>query len=151
MEAHPPVDVPDVIGRRIGAALIDLALMLLLFVVLGIALGEGESSDSGASVSLEGGEFVLFLALMLLYYFATEAAWGGQTVGKRLLGLRVAARDGGRASPGKIAARTALRLIDVLPVLYLLGFVVMLATSAHQRVGDAVAGTVVVRADKVRA
>ena len=140
-----PRDPAEVIGRRIAAGAIDLVLMFVLFLVLGIALGEGESSDGNLSVTLEDGEFLLFLALMLLYYFATEAGWGGQTVGKRLLGLRVAARDGGTPSTGQVAGRTALRLLDVLPALYLLGFIVMLVTPAKQRIGDLAAGTVVTR------
>ena len=134
------------LGRRIGAALIDLALMFVLFLVTGIALGEGESGENGVSVSLEGAEFVLFLALMLLYYFAAELRWG-QTVGKRVLGLRVSARDGSEPSAGQVAARTALRLVDILPALYLLGFIVMLVSSAHQRIGDLAAGTVVLRSE----
>ncbi len=138
-------DPAEVIGRRIGAALIDLALMFVLFIVLGIALGEGENSDGNLSVSLEGGEFVLFLALMLAYYFGTEAAWA-RTLGKRLLGLKVVRLDGSPAGAGRIAARTGLRLIDMLPALYLLGVIVMLATRWKQRIGDLAAGTVVTAA-----
>jgi uncharacterized RDD family membrane protein YckC len=138
-------DPADVVGRRIGAALIDVALMVLLFILLGIALGEGEASDDGASVSLEGGGAVLFFVLMLGYYFATEAAWG-QTLGKRLLGLKVVRADGSTAGPGPVAGRTLLRVVDILPALYLLGLIVMLATQRKQRIGDLAAGTVVATA-----
>ncbi len=138
-------DPAEVVGRRIGAALIDVLLMFLLFVIVGLALGEGESSDGNASITLENGEFLLYLALMLLYYFATEAAWG-QTVGKRLLGLTVVSADGSPAGAGAIAVRTLLRLVDTLPFLYLLGLIVMLLTERKQRIGDLAAGTVVVAA-----
>lgn len=137
-------DPTEVVGRRIGAALIDIALMALLFVVLGLALGEGETSDGNASITLEGGSFVLYLGLMLLYYFATEAT-SGQTLGKRLLGVRVVRADGSPAGAGAIAGRTALRLIDLLPAFYLLGLGVMLATKRKQRIGDLAVGTVVTR------
>jgi uncharacterized RDD family membrane protein YckC len=139
-------DPTEVVGRRIGAALIDILLMFLLFIVLGIVLGEGEISDGNASVSLEDGEFVLFLALVLLYYFATEAAWG-QTLGKKLLGLKVVRTDGSPARAGPVAGRTALRLIDMLPAMYLLGFIVMIATPWKQRIGDLAAKTTVTRAN----
>jgi uncharacterized RDD family membrane protein YckC len=131
----PPADPAEVVGRRIGAALLDLVLMGILFVIVGLALGEGESSDGNASINLEGGSALLYFALVLLYYFATEAAWG-QTAGKRLPGA------------GKVAVRTLLRIVDGFPFMYLLGLIVMLATPGKQRVGDLAAGTVVVRADQ---
>lgn len=137
-------DPTEVLGRRIGAALLDIALMAVLFVVLGLALGEGETSDGNASITLEGGSFLLFLGLMLLYYFATEVA-SGQTLGKRALGIRVVRTDGSPASAGAIAGRTALRLIDQLPAFYLLGLIVALVTKRKQRIGDLAAGTVVSR------
>jgi uncharacterized RDD family membrane protein YckC len=140
-------DPAEVVGRRIGAALIDILLMALLFVLVGLALGEGESSDGGGSITLEGGSLLVYLALMLLYYFATEAT-SGQTVGKRLLGIRVVRADGAPAGAGPIAGRTALRLIDGLPTLYLLGLIVMLATKRKQRIGDLAAGTVVIAAPR---
>ena len=140
------VDQPEVIGRRIGAALVDLVVLSVVFVALGLALGEGESSGSNASITLEGAEALLYLALVLLYYFATEAITG-RTLGKALLGLRVATPDGGRAGPGRVAVRTVLRLVDGLPFLYLVGFVCMLATGERrQRLGDLAAGTRVMRA-----
>ena len=113
MEAGRPTagDPPtsEVVGRRIGAALIDIALMAALFVVVGLALGAGKTSDREASIVLEGGETLIYLALVLLYYFATEAR-SGQTLGKRVLGLRVVRRDGSAADTGAIAARTLLRV-----------------------------------------
>ncbi len=135
-------DPAEVIGRRIGAALLDVALMAVVFVVLGLVLGVGESSDGKASIRLEGTDALIYFALVLLYYFATEAA-SAQTLGKRLLGLRVVGRDGSRAGAGAIAVRTVLRVVDALPLLYLLGLIVMLATPAKQRIGDLAAGTLV--------
>jgi uncharacterized RDD family membrane protein YckC len=67
-----------------------------------------------------GGGGAGFVALALLYYFALEAVTG-QTVGKRLLGLRVS-RRGERASVGAVAGRTLLRVVDWLRLLYLVGF-----------------------------
>jgi uncharacterized RDD family membrane protein YckC len=138
-------DQPDVIGRRIGAGLLDVVALGLIFVGLGLALGEGETGDGTASITLEGAEALLYFALVLLYYFAGELAIG-RTPGKALLGLRVVRRDGERAGAGRIALRTLLRAVDVLPFLYLLGFVLMLATGRRRaRLGDLAAGTAVVR------
>ncbi len=135
----------DVLGRRVAAAAIDFALLLMVFIVLGIAIGDSSSGDGEASVNLNGGPFLLYLALVLLYYFITEATLGG-TLGKRLLGLRVVRLDGGPAGTGAVAVRTLMRLIDSLPFLYLIGFISMLATGARrQRLGDLVAKTTVAR------
>lgn len=138
-------DPAEVVGRRIGAALLDILVLAVVFVVLGLALGEGETTDGGAEITLETGGTLLYLAIVLGYYFATEAAWG-QTLGKKALGLTVVTTDGAPAGVGAVALRTVLRLIDSLPFLYLLGFIVMLATKRKQRLGDLAAGTTVTRA-----
>ncbi len=135
----------DVLGRRISAALIDLVLLTVLFIVLGLTIGESSTEGGSASVNLSGAGTALYVALVLLYYFAFEAAIG-QTIGKRLLGLRVVRVDGSRPSAAAIAVRTLLRIVDGLPFLYLVGFITMLATGTRrQRLGDLAAGTRVVR------
>ncbi len=137
----------EVVGRRIGAGLLDVILLAVLFVVLALLIGDSTSSGSSASVRLGGGGTLLFLALTLLYYFVLEAR-GGQTLGKRALGIRVVRRaDGAAASTGEVAVRTVLRLVDALPFLYLVGLVTILATGRRaQRLGDLAAGTTVVSA-----
>ena len=141
------MDRTDVLGRRIGAALIDIALMALLFVVLALLIGDSSSDDGSVSLNLNGAPAFLYFALVLLYYGVTEAT-SGQTIGKRLLGIRVARIDGSRAGGGPVAARTVLRLVDALPILYLVGFISVLATGQRrQRLGDLAAGTTVVAAD----
>jgi uncharacterized RDD family membrane protein YckC len=139
-------DPNEVLGRRIAAALVDILLMAILFVVLGLLIGDSETDDGSASINLEGGAAVLYFALVLLYYGVTEATTG-QTLGKRLLGVRVVKVDGSRPSAGAIAGRTLLRIVDGIPFAYLLGFVVVLATGRRrQRIGDLAAGTTVVAA-----
>lgn len=134
------------LGRRIGAALLDIVLLAFLFAAVGVALGEGEAEGSNASITLEGAGALLYFGIVLLYYFVSEAI-SGQTLGKRLLGLRVVRVDGRPAGAGPVAVRTLLRIVDSLPFMYLLGLVVILATgSRRQRLGDLAAGTVVTRA-----
>jgi uncharacterized RDD family membrane protein YckC len=137
----------EVVGRRIGAGLLDVILLGVLFVVLALLIGDSESSGSSASVRLGGGGTLLFMALSLLYYFGQEAR-DGRTLGKRALGIRVVrAADGAAPSAGEVAVRTVLRLVDALPFLYLVGVIAILATGSRaQRIGDLAAGTTVVRA-----
>jgi uncharacterized RDD family membrane protein YckC len=117
-------------NRRVGAALIDIAIMLPFLAVLYVLAG-----DSPAYPALAA-------AWALFYYFASESG-AGQTLGKHLLGLRVVRSDGRPADMGAIAVRTALRLVDSL-FGYLLGLLVMLRTGERrQRIGDLAARTVV--------
>ena len=145
-----PVSAPapartDVLGRRIGAGLVDLLVVVALFAVLAILLGDTRAEDGNASASLNGLPALLFFVLTLAYYGVPEALTG-RTLGKALFGLRVATPDGGRASTGQIAGRTALRIIDGI-FFYLVGLICVLATrEKRQRIGDLAAGTTVVRA-----
>jgi uncharacterized RDD family membrane protein YckC len=135
-----PADLQDLLWPRISAALIDLAVLLGPFLVLSVATG-GASWDQGASFTLDGWAAILFLALVLGYYFGLEAPFG-QTVGKYLLGLRVVRPDGTRPSTSAITGRTLLRIVDWLPLLYLVGFITMMATGTRrQRLGDLAART----------
>jgi uncharacterized RDD family membrane protein YckC len=145
-----PAGGGDLLGLRIGAALIDLALLFGLFVVLSAAIGEASVRD-GFSFSLNGiVDAALYVGLVLVYYFALEATIG-QTVGKLLTGLRVVSADGDRPSVGAVAIRTVVRVVDWLPLLYLVGFLTMLATGVRrQRLGDLAAGTGITRAAPIR-
>ena len=144
--ATPRHDPDDVFGRRIGAALIDLLLLFVLMLLVGLVFGEGEADGGEVSVTLEGVSAVVWFTLVLLYYFALEAQ-SGQTLGKRMLGVRVVRADGRGASTGEIAVRTLLRIVDALPFFYLVGFITALVTGKRrQRLGDLAAKTLVVRA-----
>lgn len=140
--------VEDVTGPRIAAALIDVVLLGIVFVVLSLLFGEseGDTGDGGASfeLGLTGLPALLFFALTMAYYIVLESQ-NGQTLGKRIMKLRVVAIDG-QLSLGKVVIRTLLRIVDALPFLYLVGFVIMLISKRKQRLGDMAAGTLVVRA-----
>jgi uncharacterized RDD family membrane protein YckC len=132
-------------GRRVVAALIDLVVVVALLTVAALAFGHAHASGGSASVSVHGVGALVWFAATFAYYLVTEATLGG-TLGKLLLGIRVTRVDGGAPSWGQIAGRTALRVVDILPALYLVGFIVALASGPRQqRVGDHAAGTVVVR------
>jgi uncharacterized RDD family membrane protein YckC len=140
-------DRTDVLGRRVAAGFLDLIVLLVVFVVMGLLIGDSQSGDGGASVNLEGWDAVLFFVLVLLYYGIQEGANGNTTLGKRALGLRVEADNGEAPTGGQVTGRTLLRIIDGLPLFYLLGFITVLATGKRQkRLGDLAAGTRVVRA-----
>ena len=139
---------PADIARRILAAVIDIAVIIVAFVFYSMVFGETTSaSDDGSTgftVNLEGNALLGFLVLAFLYFFALEAMFG-KTLGKLLTGLRVVALDNGYLPP-KVLLRTLCRLVDGLPAFYLIGFIVMLTNKNRQRIGDLAGGTVVTRA-----
>jgi hypothetical protein len=91
---------------------------------------------------------LLYLAACLLYFFLLELHTG-QTVGKRLAGLRVVRIDGRPVDVMGIGARNGLRLIDGLPGLPLLGALSMTLTGERRRrIGDLAGRTMVVEADE---
>jgi uncharacterized RDD family membrane protein YckC len=79
------------------------------------------------------------------YRMATEWFWRGQTVGKRLLRLRVVDAAGLRLHPSQIVIRNLLRAVDFLPACYVVGGVACLLSQRSQRLGDLAANTIVIR------
>lgn len=100
-------------------------------------------ADLGEAVST----FLLFL-LNLLYGILLEWFWRGQTVGKRVCRLRVMDEQGLRLRFSRVAMRNLLRLVDILPFFYLTGAVAAFCSRNSQRLGDKLAGTVVVRVEQ---
>jgi hypothetical protein len=82
------------------------------------------------------------------YYAVLEGLFGA-TVGKRLAGLRVTDLEGRRIGWQAAILRNVARLIDALPLLYLLGGILTLSSRQHQRLGDRFAGTLVVPASAI--
>jgi uncharacterized RDD family membrane protein YckC len=140
-------DPTEVVGRRIGALLLDSILLGVVFVVLGIITGGAKSGDNSASVNLGGGPFVLFLAITLAYFVLCEGT-SGQTLGKRALSIRVVSEQGSKAGWGQVTARNVLRVIDSLPAFYIVGLITVLITGRgrHERIGDIAGHTRVVHA-----
>ena len=73
-----------------------------------------------------------------------ETRWGGQTPGKRLLGIAVLNDDGTPLRWTGALTRNLLRAADFLPFFYGVGLLTMLANRDFKRLGDLAAGTVVV-------
>ncbi|MFL5234435.1 MAG: RDD family protein [Sphingomicrobium sp.] len=158
-------------GSRAGAFMIDALIMIVLLVVVTILLiliaGKGDGT----------GEFLI--VLWLIGFFVLRNCWfslfemgsRGATPGKRIMGLRVVARDGARLNGAAVIARNAMREIEVFLPLSFLGqqtaagtadtFLTLFALTwsgiflffplfnrDRLRVGDLVAGTWVVNAGK---
>jgi uncharacterized RDD family membrane protein YckC len=138
------------LARRIKAALIDMLLLALAFGFIAAVSGGIHSTTTSANgttsvqagASVHGGAALLFFLALFAYYAGCELRWG-QTPGKRLMRLRVLTLDGRPPTTRAVLIRTAARLIDVLPVFYLVGLIALLLGSEDQRIGDRLAGTTV--------
>jgi uncharacterized RDD family membrane protein YckC len=88
---------------------------------------------------------LLSFAISVGYGIMAEWYWRGQTIGKRLLRLRVVDAHGLKVQFSQIVIRNLLRPIDMLPAFYMVGGIACLVTRKCQRLGDVAANTVVVR------
>jgi len=126
---------------RGGAVLIDWGVIAAAWSIIAIPIGilGLVSADIAGLV-----QAVVFFVLSQGYRIAAEWRWHGQTLGKRLLRLRVVDAQGLRLTVPQIVLRNLLRFVDALPAFYLVGGLAALVSARSQRLGDLAAGTLVV-------
>jgi uncharacterized RDD family membrane protein YckC len=142
------------IGSRFVAALLDMLFVGVIFfieiIVLAMIGAAAAAVPASSRLDKEAGKwfiaFMIFINFVIFWgYFALfEAYWKGQTPGKRVMKLRVIKDSGRQITFFEALARNLLRVIDYLPGLYLVGVITMLCNKRNQRLGDLVAGTIVV-------
>jgi uncharacterized RDD family membrane protein YckC len=135
------------IGSRFLALAYDTLIQILLglgilviMVVVGMAMPD--SAKTG----------IWFLALIVLTYFLLyfgyfaifEILWNGQTPGKKKEGLRVIKDSGRPITAAESVGRNLMRIVDQLPAFYAVGIGSVLLSRQNKRLGDFVAGTIVV-------
>jgi len=135
------------LGSRFVALLADT---LLQGAALGLLIVALVVADTGG-FAFEAIVALAVFALLFVYPVAFELAAGGRTPGKRWSSLRVVCDDGSPLTFRSSALRNVLRLVDILPGLYLVGAIAIFATRANQRLGDLAAGTLVVREPRASA
>lgn len=109
-------------------------------VVLGALLALTRRWEAGR----RGAALLVGSAVGATAYHVVLEGSRGQTVGKRSVGIAVVGVDGEPCGYRVAAVRTAARVVDFLPVGYLLGLLSIRVTRRRQRIGDLAAGTVVV-------
>lgn len=156
-DEHYTIDTPENIefryavagiGSRFLAALIDTLLIIVLQIVLSIMYAVVINNiplNSAAESVLTGIVIVVSFVFFWGYYLFFELAWNGQSPGKRAVRLRVV-RHGGRPITFVASAiRNLIRIVDLLPFLYVLGLLTMFIDRRTRRLGDLAAGTLVVK------
>ncbi|MCP3104993.1 RDD family protein [Myxococcus sp. K15C18031901] len=141
------------IGYRCLAWLVDAALLFFFWVVAYFAftllvsdvLGVFQGLSSLGRTLLVVGVF----ATQWLYWTVGEVFFHGQTLGKRALRIRVVRVDGSPVGLFESAVRNLCRAVDFMPVGYAAGCLAMLLTPQHRRLGDLLAGTLLVRDERI--
>jgi uncharacterized RDD family membrane protein YckC len=129
------------VTRALAWAVDAAAIAVLSGMVSKIGQGIGSvSADFAGAFSV-----ILYFVISVGYGIVLEWRWRGQTLGKRVMGLRVIDAQGLRLQLPQIALRNFLRFVDALPLVYLVGGITALVTRKGQRLGDLAANTIVAR------
>jgi uncharacterized RDD family membrane protein YckC len=138
------------VNWRFNAVFIDAILIAIIYSVAAVILTmpmtllDPAQTNDGITSIYSGAILLLFLLIWPLYYFIFEAIWGA-TPGKMLSLLRVIRKDGGKIHWWQAAIRALVSIIEYNP----LGAIVIWSTPLKQRIGDLLAGTLVVNREKL--
>jgi uncharacterized RDD family membrane protein YckC len=126
---------------RAAAFVVDLGVVSATWSIVALAVGLLGiiSADFAGMVGA-----IAYFLISQGYGIATEWLWRGQTVGKRVMRLRVIDARGLRLSFAQIVLRNLLRFVDGLPLFYLVGGAASLLNARAQRLGDLAADTLVI-------
>jgi uncharacterized RDD family membrane protein YckC len=140
------------LGSRIIAGIVDYIIVGIVAAILFFAIFTPWMMISRPRLGMMagfgwgwfGGMFLIQFVLWLMYFSYFEGT-SGQTIGKRIVHVKVTKEDGLRCDLGSALVRNILRIIDHLPFLYILGIILIAVTNKKQRLGDMLARTIVVK------
>jgi uncharacterized RDD family membrane protein YckC len=141
------------IGSRFLAIAIDSLLQfvgVLALIIIGVFVSASYSGllrGADRFVSQTVGAVVLIVVPFCLYwgYFAFfEILWQGRTPGKRIAGIRVIHQTGRPMTAIECIGRNLMRAVDGFPGIYAIGLITMMCNQQNRRLGDYIAGTIVV-------
>lgn len=152
-----------------GGYFAAVGILYFLLVVFGLLIGSALNTFTFFEVLAGIGFGLIMVGFFIVYWFYgayMETRFNGQTLGKRLCGIRVISVDGHAIDGVQATLRNFFRFLDVMPIVplqmllglesqvlfaiptFLIGLVVMSLNRKFQRVGDLVAGTVVIFEEK---
>jgi len=130
------------LGDRIVGAIIDwvilIAYMVLFFSILGF-------THTDRFIGGNSWIIIIFMIPVIFYDLLSELLLNGQSVGKKVMGIRVISLSGQQPSFGQYLMRWLFRLIDFSITSYILGVISIAVTNKKQRLGDIIAGTTLVK------
>ena len=165
---HLPIAGPS--SRMLAYAIDAIAIFFVMFLIVVLLIlfagaseyfgslfeQVGEDLESGDPEAVRGSPLLYLAAIALLlqlavewgYFILFETTTNGRSIGKYLVGLRVVCDGGVPLTLRESLIRNLLRMVDMLPQLYLVGLVAHLMSADGKRLGDFAAGTIVVRLDR---
>ncbi|PLS09531.1 RDD family protein [Neobacillus cucumis] len=144
------------LGSRAAAFIIDQALLMLVNILSIVVLYFVMVGMEPLPVFLSHSSFpvaIVIIGLFIInwgYFFFFEFFSGGRTLGKKIVGIRVIQENGHSITLLASFIRNLIRLIDSLPTAYFLGIIMIFFHPKHKRLGDLVAGTIVVHERKAK-
>jgi uncharacterized RDD family membrane protein YckC len=134
------------LGSRFLGVLYDSLVQLVIFIVFSLISAFALPGTVWDTPSKWLAALLILCSFCLYwgYFAAFEALWNGQTLGKRQAGIRVIKDTGRPITPFEAIARNLVRVIDLIPGFYAVGAITMALNKRNRRLGDFVAGTVVV-------
>jgi uncharacterized RDD family membrane protein YckC len=141
------------IGSRFLAIAFDILLQsvgyLVLALIAAVVFGGQLARVWRSAWTWSQAIFILVVFCVYWGYYAFfETIWQGQTPGKRVAGIRVIKETGRSITAFEAIARNLVRVVDQIPGVYAVGCITMFLNKKSQRLGDFVAGTVVVHEKK---
>jgi uncharacterized RDD family membrane protein YckC len=150
LDTYRSIETPEGVelGLRVAsplpralAWLADLVMRLMVYAIAGALLGLAGGVGGGVW-------FILVFCVEWGWAVGFEVLGGGASPGKRLLGLMVVRADGTPVGWSESILRNLLRPADFVPAFYGIGLIACLASADFQRLGDRVAGTLVVHRER---
>ena len=144
------------LGSRSAAFIIDQMLLIVINILSLIVLFFVLDGMSRLEFIFIGNSLPIAITIIVLfivnwgYFFVFEFFSGGRTLGKKLMGIRVIQENGHSITLLSSLIRNLIRIIDSLPTAYFLGIIMIFFHSKHKRLGDIVAGTIVVHERKAK-
>lgn len=143
-------------GARSHAFVIDWHIRLLLAFLWLMGAGWLVLGQLGTWLdkldNVQSAAYIVFMPAGLiyaLYHPVLEILMRGRTPGKNMTGIRIATTDGRTPGTGALLVRNIFRLVDSLPMFYMLGLILTMTTARKVRLGDIAAGTVLVYEDRI--
>ncbi|MCM0666162.1 RDD family protein [Flavobacterium tyrosinilyticum] len=135
------------VGERLGAFFIDLFIIICYITALSIILFDWLQLDR-LMVNLDGWSrgaiFLILYSPVIVYSLVLESVFEGQSLGKKLLKIKVVKIDGYQAGFGDYLIRWFFRVIDFFTFFGLPGLITVITSQKSQRLGDMAAGTAVI-------
>ena len=128
------------VGDRIVSGLVDIAIIIAYCIVAGIVLAYTNLHNTTQVVTTT----ITFLPVMF-YSLFSELLMQGQTVGKRIMHIRVISLTGNQPAFSQYLIRWLFRLIDIWLSSFLLAIIIIAVNEKRQRLGDIVANTTLIK------